>query len=288
MTTTLAQNLGEGELKELILAIAGVTKEISAGFFDKDGGSAGTENVYGDEQQKMDVWADGKVIEALKASGLVACIGSEEQPEEVKTGQGKYAVAVDPLDGSGNLGAGLLVGSIFGVYEGDTVVKPGKELKAALYALYGPVTTLVVTTGNGVDEYVLEGGEYLLRETGLKMPEGKFVVPGASRDIWTDDYKALIDSLCESGVKIRNQGSMAADFHLALKKGGMYTYPGIKGAPEGKIRLLFEANPLSFIAAQAGGMGTDGKQNILDIVPGKLQQRTPVFVGSKNFVEKVL
>ncbi|MFC2174641.1 class 1 fructose-bisphosphatase [archaeon] len=288
MTTKLADNLGDGELKQLILAIADVTKEISAGFADNDCGSAGTENAYGEEQQKMDVWADGKVIEALKASGLVACIGSEEQPEEVKTGQGNYAVAVDPLDGSNNLGTGLVVGSIFGVFEGDTVVKKGRELKAALYAVYGPVTTLVVAAGNGVDEYVLKNGDYLLKSSGLKMPEGKVVVPGASRDKWTPEYKTLIDSLCESGVRIRNQGSMAADFHLALKKGGMYTYPGLVDAPDGKIRLIFECNPLAFIAEQAGGMATDGKQNILDVEPRELQQRTPIFLGSKNLVEKVL
>jgi len=285
--TTLADNLDvDDDLKKLILGIADVTKEIAAGFFEEDRGLAGTENAYGEQQEAMDVWADGKIIEAMKATGVVACIGSEEQPEEVKTGQGKYAVSVDPLDGSINLGMGLLVGSIFGVYEGDTVVRPGREMKAAVYTVYGPLTTLVVTTGNGVDEYALGNGEYVLRNSGVKIPDGKIIIPGSTRDEWTDAYKSFVDSACEEGARIRNQGSMAADFHMALKKGAIYIYPAMKGRPEGKLRLIFECSPLSFIAEQAGGRGSNGSINILDIVPEKLQQRTPIYLGSKNLVEK--
>ena len=274
----------DDDLKQLILCIAGVTKEISASFFENDRGEAGTSNVYGEDQMKMDVWADGRVIEALKATGVVACIGSEEQPDEIKTGQGRYSVGVDPLDGSGNLGTGLLLGSIFGIYEGDSLVRPGREMKAALYVLYGHVTTLVITTGDGVDEYTLHKGNYVLRQRGLTIPDGKTVIPNSTRDKWTEEYNGFLKRVTETGVRIRNMGCMVADFHYILKKGGLYTYPGLTDKPGGKIRLVFESNPMTFIAQQAGGAGTSGKENILDIAPGSVQERCPVYVGSKNLV----
>ncbi|MFN3342925.1 MAG: class 1 fructose-bisphosphatase [Flavobacteriales bacterium] len=304
-----------GELTRLLSSIRLASKIINrevnrAGLTSDILGSAGTENIQGEAQQKLDVYADNQMIYALKARGEVCAIASEENDDYVifdndLSRKGKYIVLFDPLDGSSNIDVNVSIGTIFSIYRRLDENKPvgpedflqeGKKQVAAGYVIYGSSTMLVYTTGNGVNGFTLDPGigTFCLSHPNIRIPEdGKiYSVNEGNFGQMEEGVKNYI-RYCQEDDKSTSRpysgryiGSLVADFHRNLLKGGIYIYPGTLKSPEGKLRLLYECNPLALIAEQAGGKASTGKDRILDIVPTKLHQRVPFFVGSKNMVEK--
>jgi len=252
------------DLVEAILRIAEVSKAISRGFIIHQG-KAESDNIYGEQQAAMDIWADDLLIKNLGGSGLVKYLASEEQPEvlefEANTDLG---VSIDPLDGSSLLSVNLTVGTIVGIHRGG-VLKPGNEMVGAMYIIYGPLTVLVYSLGDGVHEFVLNAdGDFVLRKENLTI--------GSEDD----------------GYKIRFSGSFVADVHQILHKGGVFTYPGYHGSERGKLRLLFECAPMGYIVTQAGGAVSDGYVDLLSIVPESIYERVPVYIGGKQEIELIM
>jgi fructose-1,6-bisphosphatase I len=276
-------------------------------------GAHGNTNVQGEEQQKLDVVADQQFIKAFENGGEICGIASEENDDYVAfdsetARNGKYVVLFDPLDGSSNIDVNVSIGTIFSIYRRvseigtlatlDDMLQKGHEQVAAGYVLYGSSTMLVYTTGRGVNGFTLDPsiGEFCLSHPNMKMPESGRLYAMNEGNI----------NICEKGIQEyiaycqsyendkgapysgRYIGSLVADFHRNMIKGGIYIYPGTTSSPEGKLRLLYECNPLAFIAEQAGGLATTGRERILNIEPTKLHQRVPFFVGSKNMVEKAM
>ncbi len=274
------------ELKELILLIAEGGKKIQSSFIKKQG-VAGTQNIYDEEQVEMDVWADQVLGEDFCNSGLVAAFASEERPEVINCEKGgKFSVVMDPLDGSSLMGINLSVGTIIGIYAGDNPLLPGREMVAAMYVLYGPLTTVTYTVKKGVHEFALDAeGEFVLQHEDMKIGSSKIYAPGALRKDWLPGHKKLIEDLEGQGYKLRFSGSFVADVHQILHKGGMFTYPGFIGREQGKLRLVFELNPMGFIVTQAGGSCSVGTQNNLDLTPEKIDHRVPVYVGGRTEIE---
>lgn len=304
-----------GDLTKLLssirLAAKIINREVNrAGLSGDILGAAGTENIQGEAQQKLDVYADNQFIFALRARGEVCAIASEENDDFVVfenelSMNGKYIVLFDPLDGSSNIDVNVSIGTIFSIYRRlddhapitlQDFLQPGSKQVAAGYVIYGSSTMLVYTTGNGVNGFTLDPsiGTFCLSHPDIKMPvDGKIysVNEGNIRQMekGVQEYIAYCqedDKATSRPYSGRYIGSLVADFHRNLMKGGIYIYPGTSKAPEGKLRLLYECNPLAMIAEQAGGKASNGKQRILDIQPSKLHQRVPFFVGSKNMVEK--
>jgi fructose-1,6-bisphosphatase I len=276
-------------------------------------GAAGLENVQGEEQQKLDVYANEKFKAALAARGVVCGIASEEEDkyvtfEAAHSREGDYVVLMDPLDGSSNIDVNVSVGTIFSIYRrispvGEPVteadfLQPGHEQVAAGYVVYGSSTMLVYTTGNGVNGFTLDPslGVFCLSHPNMQMPEsGKIYSVNEGNYIhFPDGVKKYIkycqeeDSATQRPYTSRYIGSLVSDFHRNLIKGGIYLYPTARNYPNGKLRLLYECNPMAFLAEQAGGKAISAPgQNIMDLKPTELHQRTPFFVGSKKMVEKV-
>ena len=277
----------EEPLKDLIELIAYQSIPIRDAFIDNQS-YAGTENTYGEEQAALDKWADMHLISVLGKSGFVKAIASEEQADIVRFPDafGDYAVVMDPLDGSSLIQVNLAVGTIIGIFRGGEALQKGEELAVAMYMLYGPMTVLTITAGDGVSTFALNsGGIFVLLKENIQMPEGKLFGSGGSRNEWISGHQAFI-TLCEqNGGKLRYSGSFVADFHQILTYGGVYCYPAAQEKPEGKLRLVFEANPIGFIAKQAGGAISDGSRDLLTVVPKKADHRTPLYVGSKRIIE---
>lgn len=277
----------EEPLKDLIELIAYQSTPIRDAFIDNQT-YADTENVYGEEQAALDKWADQHIISVLGESGSVKAIASEEQPDIVRfpDAPGDYSVVMDPLDGSSLIQVNLAVGTIVGIYRGDNPLRKGEDLAVAMYMLYGPMTVLTITVGDGVFTFAMNSeGIFVLLKENVRMPEGKLFGSGGLRDEWLPGHRDFI-SLCEeSGGKLRYSGSFVADFHQILTYGGVYCYPAVEGKPEGKLRLVFEGNPIGFIAKQAGGAISDGTRDLLTILPEKPDHRTPIYVGSKCVIE---
>lgn len=276
-----------GDLASLITVIAEQAVPIRNAFLTNQS-YATSRNVSGEQQAAMDTWSDGHLTEVYRSSGLVAALGSEEQKDIVNfpDATGRYAVVMDPLDGSSLIQTNLAVGTIIGIFDDGTVMQKGKNLKAALYMIYGPMTTLTLTVGEGVAIFAMnEQDEYLLLDGDVRMPEGNLYASGGLKKDWKDRHARFIDTVEQRGFKLRYSGSFVADFHQVLKYGGFYCYPALEGKPEGKLRLLFEAYPIGFIAAQAGGAISDGARNLLDVEPASLHQRTPIYVGSSGVIE---
>ncbi|MDK2974890.1 MAG: fructose,6-bisphosphatase [Methanofollis sp.] len=248
-----------------------------------------SENVYGERQAAMDTWSDELITRVLGESGLVRELSSEEQ-DEIRTfprAKADYAVVMDPMDGSSLIQTNLAVGTIVGIFGGGKVLQRGRGLKAALYMLYGPMTTLTLTLGKGVCIFAMDhGGVYRLLEQDVRIPDGNLYGTGGGRPDWTDPHTAFIAAIEANGAKLRYTGSYVADFHQILKYGGIYCYPALKGKPTGKLRLLYEAIPIGFIAEQAGGAITDGSVDLLDVEPTEPHQRTPIYVGSMNMIRR--
>ena len=295
-----------GELSQLLRDIALASKVVNrevnkAGLIDIMG-ALGSQNSAGDDQQKLDVLANIRFTRALTKGGEVCALISEETESYVDlNNKGKYVIAIDPLDGSSNIDVNVSIGTIFSIYrrkspEGtpirdEDILQKGSEQVAAGYILYGSSTMLVYTTGHGVNGFTYEPtlGEYFLSHPDQKMPDdGKiFSVnegPSASFPLSVEKYLEYCKQ--DGNYTARYIGSLVADFHRNMLKGGIYIYPSTAKNPQGKLRLMYECNALAFIAEQAGGLASDGKNRVLDIQPKALHQRTPFYVGSKKMVEK--
>ena len=271
-------------------------------------GAAGATNVQGEVQQKLDVYANDALMHCLGVRENVAMLVSEENEEPVSlhhaVGPGNYVVIFDPLDGSSNIDVNVSVGTIFSILRRpDEVVsdnptsmalQPGYQQIAAGYVVYGSSTILVYTTGQGVFGFTLDPavGAYVLSHENMRMPErgNIYSVNEANFDAFPEVYQRYLAGLRrgEHGRKYtaRYIGSLVADFHRTLLKGGIFLYPPTTSHPAGKLRLLYEANPMAFIAEQAGGSATDGERRILDIQPDDIHQRTPLIVGSTTEMEE--
>ncbi len=284
----LSQSNTDPRLSELILFFGGQGRTIKNGFLQGQN-KAGTKNIYGEEQMALDKWADEVLINGLKSSRLVRYIATEEQPDiiEVDKPKNEFGVVIDPLDGSSLIDVNLAVGTIVGIYPGN-VLEKGENMLAAMYILYGPLTTLTLTTGNGVHDFVMdEKGAFILTQRDVKIPDGKLYAPGALRKDYLPEHAKFIESLEAEGYKLRFSGSFVADMHQILHKGGVFTYPGFKGKERGKLRLLFEANPMGKIITDAGGAISNGKINILSIKPEAIDELTPIYAGGKKEIRLI-
>jgi fructose-1,6-bisphosphatase I len=296
-----------GELSQLLRDIALASKVVNrevnkAGLIDIMG-AVGSQNMAGDDQQKLDVLANIRFTRALAKGGEVCALVSEESDTYVDlNNDGKYVIAIDPLDGSSNIDVNVSIGTIFSIYRRKTpegtpiqekdILQKGSEQVAAGYVLYGSSTMLVYTTGHGVNGFTYEPtlGEYFLSHPALHMPpDGKiYSVNEGGSNSFPQEVKNYIAFCKDSKYTARYIGSLVADFHRNMLKGGIYIYPSTEKDRQGKLRLIYECNALAFIAEQAGGLASDGHQRILDIEPQTLHQRTPFFVGSRNMVERCI
>jgi fructose-1,6-bisphosphatase I len=305
------------QLRLLIEVVARACKSISQsvnkGALGGVLGSAGSENVQGEVQKKLDIIANEVLIEANEWGGHLAAMASEEMDSIYavpnRYPQGEYLLLFDPLDGSSNIDVNVSIGTIFsvlkkpegapGVSEKD-FLQCGSKQVAAGYCIYGPQTTLVLTVGDGVSMFTLdrEQGSFVLVQEDVKIPEDtkEFAINMSNMRHWDAPVRRYIDE-CLAGAQgprgkdfnMRWVASMVADVHRILTRGGIFMYPWDKREPEkpGKLRLMYEANPMGWLVEQAGGAATNGKQRILDIQPTKLHERVSVILGSKNEVERV-
>ena len=294
-----------GELSQLLRDIALASKVVNrevnkAGLIDIMG-AVGSTNVAGDQQQKLDVLANIRFTRALAKGGEVCALVSEESESFVDlNNNGKYVIAIDPLDGSSNIDVNVSIGTIFSIYRRKTapgtpirtedIMQKGGEQVAAGYILYGSSTMLVYTTGHGVHGFTYETslGEYFLSHPDMQIPDdGKiYSVNEGLSNSFDESMKEYLKFCKDSCYTSRYIGSLVADFHRNLLKGGIYIYPGTSKDSNGKLRLIYECNALAFVVEQAGGKASDGCRRIMDIEPQSLHQRTPFYVGSKNMVEK--
>ncbi|WP_301099863.1 class 1 fructose-bisphosphatase [Otariodibacter sp.] len=274
-------------------------------------GLSGDENVQGEAQMKLDIFANETMKKALIARGEVAGFASEEDDTfiafDTERGRNaKYVLLTDPLDGSSNIDVNVSVGTIFSIYKRispvgtpvtmEDFLQPGRKQVAAGYVTYGSSTMLVYTTGNGVNGFTYDPslGLFILSHPNMRIPkEGKYYSINEGQYVtFPAGVKKFIkycqedDSATKRPYSSRYIGSLVSDFHRNLLKGGIYIYPTSTVYPKGKLRLLYEGNPMAFLAEQAGGMATDGVNSILDIIPTELHQRVPFFVGSTSMVEK--
>src|SRR5271157_738022 len=281
----------EMELRRLIWQIAVMGKYISAKIHESNRKLAGFKNIYGEEQLTLDRSADEILKNQLEYSGFVREYASEERDSVIKIGKGdeKYFITADPLDGSSLVDTNLSIGTIIGIHK-ETILAEGKRtLVAAVYITYGPLITMVYSAGKGTHEFVLNReGEYVLSEENIILKErGDIYSLGGLRKEWTPAHLKYIEFLEKEGYKLRHSGGFVPDINQVLiKRGGIFTYPALKKSPNGKLRILFELQPMAFIIEQAGGMATDGKQDILSIKVGDLDQRCPIYIGSRFEVEK--
>jgi fructose-1,6-bisphosphatase I len=292
-----------GELSQLLRDIALASKVVNrevnkAGLIDL-AGAQGTGNMTGDQQQKLDVLANIRFTRALAKGGEACAVISEESDTIVDINNyGKYVIAIDPLDGSSNIDVNVSIGTIFSIYRrkskvgsavnDDDILQKGSNQVAAGYVLYGSSTMLVYTTGFGVNGFTYDPGlgEYFLSHPQMKMPtDGNiYSVNEGLSNSFSDGILKYLERCKERNYTARYIGSLVADFHRNMLKGGIYIYPATKKSPQGKLRLMYECNALAFVAEQAGGIATDGKKRILEITPTSLHERTPFYVGSSNMV----
>jgi fructose-1,6-bisphosphatase I len=280
----------EVELRRLIWQIAVVGKYISAKIHESNRKLAGMKNVYGEEQMALDCAADEILKSQLQYSGFVREYLSEELDEVVKIGTGneKYIVTADPLDGSSLVDTNLAIGTIIGIHKESVLDTGHNTMVAALYIVYGPLITMIYSAGKGAHEFVLNReGEYVLSQENIKLKEkGSIFSPGGLRRDWIPNHLKFIEQLENDGYKLRYSGGFVPDINQVLiKKGGLFTYPSLKKSSEGKLRLLFELQPMAFIMEQAGGMATDGNEDILSIQVGRIDQLSPIYIGSAYEVQ---
>lgn len=287
------QNLCDN-LIHLICEIAEAGKYVINAVRTGDLGVAGTSNLYGEEQLALDVLSDRIIKKRLIHSGVVCSILSEEM-EEVLTvkpeAEGLYSVGYDPLDGSSLVDVNLAVGTIVSIYSGCDLLQPGRKQVAALYIIYGPRVSLVYSVGKGVHEFTMNHlMEYTLTHENITMqPSGNIHSPGGLRNKYAEGVEKFVRYLEAKGSKLRYSGGFVPDINQILLKGkGIFLYPALNGSPKGKLRLLFELNPMAFLVEQAGGAASNGTMPILDIVPHELGQLEPVFIGCSEDVEKAL
>jgi fructose-1,6-bisphosphatase I len=279
-------------LAELILFLGRQARLVKKGFHItcmKTPPDECTRNVYGEEQMALDKYADRIFISGLQETRLARYVATEEQEQiiEIDNPKNNFGVVIDPLDGSSLIDVNLCTGSIIGIYPGH-VLEKGAKMIAALYILYGPLTTLTFTTGKGVHEFVMDdSGEFILKDRDIKIPEGKIYSPGALRKDYLPAHAEWIRYLEHAGYKLRFSGCFVADVHQILHKGGVFSYPGFKGREKGKLRLLYEANPMGMIMHEAGGAISNGRSDILEILPESISQVTPIYVGGKKEIRMI-
>ena len=279
-----------------------IGREVNKAGLAETMGLTGRTNVHGEEVQKLDEFANVTIIQALDHTGLLAAMASEEMedfyPIPEPHARGPYILVFDPVDGSSNIDVNVSIGTIFSVYRpgsgaapsAESFLRPGREQLCAGYFVYGSSTMLVYTTGRGVHGFTLDPtiGEFLLSHESIRIPErgAIYSVNEGNAGGWSGAVRAYVDSRKERGCSARYIGSLVSDFHRNLLKGGVFLYPGDRKSPEGKLRLLYEANPLAFIVEQAGGAASSGRGPILDLVPRALHQRVPLAIGSRLDVEE--
>ncbi|PON69447.1 Fructose-1,6-bisphosphatase [Parasponia andersonii] len=270
-------------------------------------GLTGNSNVQGEEQKKLDVLSNEVFLKALVSSGRTCILVSEENEEPIlvePSKRGRYIVVFDPLDGSSNIDCGVSIGTIFGIYtvkdqENPTledVLRPGETMVAAGYCMYGSSCMLVLSTGSGVNGFTLDPslGEFILTHPNIKIPKaGKiYSVNEGNASNWDEPTAKYVEN-CKfprdgsSPKSLRYIGSMVADIHRTLLYGGIFMYPADKKSPNGKLRLLYEVFPMSYLMEQAGGQAFTGKQRALDLIPKKIHERSPIFIGSHDDVEEI-
>ena len=291
---------------DLVTAAKIISREVRRAGLGGILGAAGTQNVHGEEVQKLDELANDMFVRTMEHGGHLAAMASEEMDDIIHVDgrypKGKYVLLFDPLDGSSNIDVNISVGTIFSILrvaDGRNVtakdfLRPGMEQVCAGYILYGSSTMLVYTTGHGVHGFTLDPsvGEFFLSHEDIKTPErGKIfsINEGNSRH-WLPGTVQYIEKIKSNGkdMTARYVGSLVADFHRNLLKGGVFLYPADRKSTRGKLRLLYEANPLAFIVEQAGGAASTGEGRIMEVVPGELHQRTPLIIGSKADVEEAV
>merc|ERR1712168_475668 len=298
-----------GDFSQLLSSLQTAVKAVSAAV-RKAGisnlfGAAGNTNVQGEEVKKLDVLANDLFINMLRSSYAACLLVSEENDNEIEVEterQGKYIVTFDPLDGSSNIDCLVSIGSIFAIFKKPSETEPlspgdalqsGRQIVAAGYALYGSATMMVISAGHGVNGFMLDPsiGEFVLTEPDMQIkPRGKiYSINEGYEEKWEPAIKEYVKSKKKGKpYGCRYIGSMVADVHRTLKYGGIFMYPPTKDAPGGKLRLLYECIPMAFIMENAGGMSSNGKISILDIVPEKIHQRVPIYLGSNDDVKELL
>ncbi len=300
-------------LRDIGLACKLINKQVNKAGLSDILGEHGAVNVQGETQMKLDVYANDILINVLSNSQDCAGVGSEENDDIVifddpHSVNSKYVVLFDPLDGSSNIDVNASIGTIFCIYKRvselgkpctkEDFLQPGNQLKAAGYVIYGSSTMLVCATKLGVNGFTLEPsiGEFCLSHRDMKCPvDGKiYSVNQGNTNKLNDKLKAYLDYCMEEDKETKRPyshryiGSMVADMHRTLIKGGIFMYPADKKNANGKLRLLYECNPMTYIIEKAGGKGSVGDGNVLDVQPTDLHQRVPIFIGSSNMVDKVL
>ncbi len=299
--------------QDILLASKIISREVNKAGLVEILGLTGKVNVQGEEVQKLDEFSLETFVKVMRRGGSLCVMASEETDDIItipdKYPKGKYVLVFDPLDGSSNIDANVSIGTIFGIYKRVTdenkdekcgyadVLQPARDLVAAGYVIYGSSTMFVYSTGQGVHGFTLDPsvGEFLLSHEDIKIPKKSkiYSVNEGNYNKWSDGVKRYIDYLkaedkeTDRPYKARYIGSLVADFHRNLLYGGIFMYPRDKKSKNGKLRLLYEAGPLAYIVKQAGGYASDGKKDILDIVPDKIHQRVPLFIGSEEDVKKL-
>jgi fructose-1,6-bisphosphatase I len=279
-------------LIHLICEIAEASKYVINAVRTGDLGVAGTSNLYGEEQLALDVLSDRIMRKRLTHSGVVCNIASEEMDEIYSCqadADGLYSVAYDPLDGSSLVDVNLAVGTIVSIFAGCDLLQPGRNQVAAMYILYGPRVSLVYTVGDGVHEFTMNNlMEFTLTRENIRMEtEGNIYSPGGLRNKYNAGDERFIRHLEEKGCKLRYSGGFVPDINQVLMKGkGLFMYPALNGSPNGKLRVLFELNPMAFIIEHAGGAASNGLIPILDILPESLDQRAPIYIGCTEDVKR--
>lgn len=300
-------------LRDIGIAAKTISREVNRAGLADIIGEAGSSNIQGEDQKKLDVIANDLVLDCFRRGGEVCAVASEEDDDIIYidspvSKNAKYVVCMDPLDGSSNIDVNVSIGTIFSIYQRVTPVgtpattadffQPGNKMLAAGYVIYGTSTMLVYTTGKGVNGFTLDPGigEFCLSHKDMKIPEqGKIYsynegnilsAPNGVKEYIT--WCQQVDKATSRPYSARYIGSMVADFHRNLLKGGIFIYPPTEKAPNGKLRLLYECNPMSFIMEQAGGLAHTGNERVLDVVPTNLHQRVPIYMGSKKMVEQLL
>ena len=293
-----------GLLNDIALAAKIISREVNHAGLAEILGDTGEENSHGERVQKLDIFADDVMRQVLHHTGLITCMASEEKeffwPVPDSFPSGEYVVIYDPLDGSSNIDVNVSIGTIFSIHskisssergELSDCLQAGKHQIAAGYVLYGSSTMFVYTTGRGVHGFTLDPslGEFVLSHESMCFPDPPrrvYSINEAHYNSWKTGQQLLIDHLKDGGgFSSRYIGSLVADFHRTLLQGGIFMYPSGKGAPEGKLRLLYECSPIAMLAKQAGGRASTGARDVLEVIPDSLHQRVPLYVGNSELVD---
>lgn len=274
-------------MEEILAAIQRSAIRIRDAIAFDDTGYADAQNATGDTQLKLDIKSDIIIEEEFQSVASVKEIVSEEKEDKTPLHvDGKYSVGYDPLDGSSLIDVNLSVGSIFGIYEGGF---GGKDLKAAVYVVYGPRVEIVIATENAKMYRLNQNDEFVFIKDIVLNQKGKLNAPGATQKGWDPKHKAMVDAIFSDGYRLRYSGGMVPDLHqILLKGGGLFSYPGTSDVPKGKLRKVFEVFPFAFVYEKAGGQAVDGKRRLLELETEHPHDTTPCFFGSNEEIKRVL